>query len=139
MQSISLEKAKNGLARALDLAEKRFSARPICISVCDAYGLPVAFLRMDGAPLRCINISRQKAYTSVRMGSSTAAFGLRLKQEEVLACDFCDSGLTPLAGGHPIKNMDGAIIGGIGISGLKPEEDDAIAAEVASALGADCQ
>lgn len=136
MENITLEQARKAVTQAIDLAEKKFGARPICVSVCDAYGMLAAFNRMDGAPLRCIAIAQQKAYTTVRMGSTTAAFNVRLKNEGVLACDFCDPGLTPIAGGQPIRNVAGAIIGGIGISGLKPEEDDALAGEVAEACKA---
>ena len=133
LQSITMDKAQFAVTQAVELARSKFS-RPICVSICDAYGLLLAFSRMDGTPLRCINIAQQKAYTSVRMGSSTAAFKQRLVNEGVTASDFCDESLTPLAGGQPIKNAMGVIIAGVGISGLKPEEDDALASEIVALL-----
>ena len=130
MQSMTWDAAQLAVTQAVTLARSKFGSRPICVSICDAYGFLLAFGRMDGAPLRCINIAQQKAYTSVRMGSSTAAFKQRLLQEGVTARDFCDASLTPLPGGQAMRTATGTIIAGIGIGGLKPEEDDALASEI---------
>ncbi len=126
----------------LALAEKLLSAaknqasveynRPITVSVCDAYGLLVGFLRMDGAPLRTIEIAQGKAYSATRMGTNTDAFLARLARENVPASYFCDSKLTALPGGAVIKDGTGTIIGGIGISGLAPSEDQALANQAAA-------
>ena len=87
----------------------------------------MAFRRMDGAPLRSIAIAIHKAYTAVMMGSTTEAFGLRLKNEGVDARAFCDDKLTPLPGGTPILDGEGRLRGGVGISGLKPDQDGDLA------------
>lgn len=134
IQSLSFNNAQAAVVKAIELAKSKFGGRPICVSICDAYGLLLAFSRMDRAPLRTISIAQQKAYTAVRMGSSTIAFAGRLQNEGVIAHDFCDEGLTPLAGGQPVKNGQGDIIAGVGISGLKPEEDNAVAMEVVEML-----
>ncbi|MCL1916521.1 MAG: heme-binding protein [Desulfovibrionaceae bacterium] len=131
MQNLNLEKAQLAVARAIDSAKSKFNGRPVCVSVCDSYGALLAFCRMDGAPLRSINIAQQKAYTAVRMGSDTASFKQRLVNEGFTARDFCDPLLTPLPGGQPITDLHGSILGGIGISGLKPEEDADLAKAVA--------
>jgi len=131
VQSLNLEKAHFAVARAVDFAKSKFGGRPVCVSVCDSYGALLAFCRMDGAPLRSINIAQQKAYTSVRMSSDTTAFKQRLANEGLTTRDFCDPLLTPLPGGQPITDLHGTILGGIGISGLKPEEDADLAKTVA--------
>ena len=43
------------------VAEAARFGRPICVSVCDTEGFLVAFARMDGAPVRSIEISHCKA------------------------------------------------------------------------------
>jgi len=108
--------------------------RPICVAICDGNGFPVAFARMDGAPIRSIDIARRKALTAVRMGVPTQAFFERL-QKENLQADYFGPDLCPLGGGVPIKDTSGAIIGGIGISGLASHEDAAIAEAMAKQVG----
>lgn len=120
------------LRLAQDQSEARFH-RPICAAICDEYGFLLAFSRMDGAPVRSIELSQCKAYTAARMGVSTTAFYERLQRENIPASYFCDPRLTAMAGGMVLKSDD-RLIGGVGISGLAPSEDDAIAAQVAAAV-----
>ncbi|NPD69083.1 heme-binding protein [Lichenicola cladoniae] len=108
--------------------------RPMCVAVTDERGALLAFSRMDGAPVRSIKLSEAKAYSAARLGVTTTAFHARLVREGVQASYFADSTLTGLPGGAVICSQSGAIIGGIGISGLAPVEDQQIADEVAAAL-----
>ncbi len=104
--------------------------RPICVAVCDPYGFLTAFVRMDDVPVRSIQIAQGKAYTSARTGVDTAAFMERLHLNNIPASYFCDDKLTGLPGGCVLKNAGGGVIGGIGISGLTPDEDSALAKAV---------
>ncbi|HAK74904.1 MAG TPA: heme-binding protein [Sporomusaceae bacterium] len=132
MAYITLEIAEELARQALGKARTEFG-RPICVAVCDGNGEMVYFSRMDGAPLRSIAIAQQKAYTAVRMGVSTEAFLVRLQKEHIEIGYFCDGRFTALPGGHPIKNADGIVIGGIGVSGLAASEDHVITEWVALA------
>jgi glc operon protein GlcG len=125
MESISLEEAQQILARAVEKAKTDFG-RPICASICDKYGFLVAFFRMDGAPVRSIEISQRKAYTAARMGVSTDAFLARLHREQIEASAFGDDHLTALPGGNLLKDGGGAVLGAVGVSGLAASEDQAI-------------
>ncbi len=102
--------------------------RPICVAVCDRYGFLTAFSSMDDAPVRSIQLSQGKAYTSARMEVDTDAFLERLHLKNIPASYYCDDKLTALPGGCVLKNPSGGVIGGVGISGLTPDEDMAIAA-----------
>jgi glc operon protein GlcG len=128
--SMTLSAAQNIVQRAIEKADRDFK-RPICVSVCDANGFQIAFARQDGAPIRSIEISRRKAFTAVRMGVGTHAFLERLRKDNIEASWFGDD-LCALPGGIPIKDASGAVVGGIGISGLASHEDQAIAEAVAS-------
>ncbi len=108
--------------------------KPISAAVCDPYGFLVAFGKMDDAPVRGIAISQGKAYTAARMQVNTDAFLQRLHRDNVPAIAFCDDKLTCLPGGSVLKNAEGKIIGAAGISGLKPEEDQAIADALAALI-----
>ncbi len=130
---LSLQMAGAMTARAVSEASARFR-RPVCVAVCDENGLLLAFNRMDGAPARSIRISQCKAYTAARMGVNTSAFHERLHREGVPASAFCDDQFTQLPGGCVLKDGD-RIIGGVGISGLAPSEDEAIAELLAGMTG----
>ena len=101
--------------------------RPVCVAVCDRYGFLTAFTAMDDAPVRSIQLSQGKAYTSARMGVDTDAFLERLHSNDIPASYFCDDKLTGLPGGCVLKSAGGSVIGAVGISGLTPDEDVAIA------------
>lgn len=130
MQSLTLELAANYLERAMNKARQEFG-RPVCVAICDPSGFLIAFARMEGAPLRSIQISQSKAYTAVRMGVSTDAFLARLKKEGIEIGYFCDPLMTALPGGNLLKNAAGTLLGAIGISGLAATEDQVITEYVA--------
>jgi len=129
---MNLSQAQEMIRRACEKAASDFK-RPVCVSICDANGFPIAFARQDGAPIRSIEISRRKAFTAVRMGVGTHAFLERLRKDNIEASWFGDD-LCALPGGIPIKDASGAVVGGVGISGLASHEDQAIAEAVAQAL-----
>ncbi len=107
------------------------TARPVCLSVCDAQGFLIGFVRMDLAPVRSIQIAQIKAYTSARLGTTTSAFRERLAREGSSVGDYGDALLTSLPGGAVILR-DGQVCGGVGVSGLAPLEDQALAEELAA-------
>lgn len=123
---MSIELAQTLVSKALEKAIGEFK-RPICVSVCDKYGFLLAFARMDGAPVRSIEISQGKAYTAARMGVNTDAFLERLHRDNVPASYFCDARLTGMPGGSILKDAAGNLVGAAGTSGLAPHEDQAIA------------
>ena len=123
---MNFEQAQILIAEAVALAKKDYG-RPICVAVCDQYGFQIAFGRMEGAPIRSIAISQGKAYSAARMCIDTDKFLERLHRENVPASYFCDDKLTGLPGGCIVKNQQGQIVAAVGISGLAPTEDRAIA------------
>jgi glc operon protein GlcG len=133
MSQLDLKTAQRLASTALATAEKLFQ-RPVCAAVCDASGFLLAFLRGDGTPIRSIEISQGKAYTAARMGKTTTAFHQQLQQEQVQARDFCDPRLTALSGGAVLQDAAGAVLGSIGISGLKAHEDQTVADAVAKSF-----
>jgi glc operon protein GlcG len=135
MDSLSLAQAKSLIDSALAKAKADFK-RPICVAICDHYGFLTAFVREDGAPIRSIAISQGKAYTAARMGVNTDAFLERLSRDNIPAGYFCDDRLTGLAGGAVLKTAGGAMIGGVGVSGLTSAEDQTIANFVAGKVAA---
>jgi uncharacterized protein GlcG (DUF336 family) len=123
---LDLELAQRVLHHCLAQAKTRFG-KPVCAAVCDANGFLIAFARADGAPLRSIALSQQKAYTAARMGVTTTAFLERLRREDIAIGYFCDALLTALPGGALLEDGTPGVIGALGISGLAPAEDQLLA------------
>jgi glc operon protein GlcG len=130
MPGLTLDIARQCLDRAMARAKQEFK-RPICVAVCDPQGFLLAFARMEGAPVRSIQISQGKAYTAARMGVSTEAVLARLKREGIEIGYFCDPLLTALPGGSLLKDESGTVVGAIGVSGLTSAEDQLITDGVA--------
>ena len=131
MSNLMLEHAKKCLDLAVAMANDEFK-RPVCVSICDSYGYQVAFFRMDKAPIRSVAISQRKANTATRMGMSTDAFLDRLRTDNVDIGYFCDPLMTALPGGNLLITKSGEMVGAVGVSGLKPVEDQLITESVAS-------
>jgi glc operon protein GlcG len=125
--------AQNLIENAMKQATETFK-RPICVAICDKFGFLLAFTRMDGAPIRSIQISQGKAYTAARMGMNTDAFLERLHRDKISVSYFCDDKLTALPGGSILKDKQGNLVGAVGISGLTSQEDQVIANKVAEIL-----
>ena len=130
MDELSLERAQAILAHGSEKVRADLN-KAACLSVCDRYGFLLAFARMDAAPVRSIQLAQQKAYTCARIGTSTEAFLARLRREDVPIGYFCDPLLTALPGGAVLSDAHGNASGAIGVSGLTPAEDQAIADDMA--------
>ncbi len=130
MASIKLSQALQVLEQGVERMDNP-AGKAVCLSICDAQGFLVSFVRMDKATLRSIEIAQRKAYSSVRLGLTTAAFDTRLKRENIPIGYFADALLTALPGGSVIHNASGDIIGGVGVSGLTPQEDQELADDLA--------
>jgi len=123
---LSLETAK----RLLSVAEQKSRQMGLAsnIAIVDDGGHVVAFQRMDHARLAGIEISKDKAWTSVSMQMPTAnltqaaqpggpSFGINTTNR---------GRIVILAGGVPLKIGD-QIVGGIGVSGGTSAQDAEIA------------
>jgi uncharacterized protein GlcG (DUF336 family) len=109
----------------------------VVVAVVDAGGVMVGLHRMDGARPSSSQVASGKAYTSALFQRPTATY-----QETtapgggafVLWNAFPGS-MLPVGGGRPVL-WQGACIGGIGVSGGTPEQDDELAeAGIVAALG----
>jgi uncharacterized protein GlcG (DUF336 family) len=106
------------------------------VAILDDGGNLKAFSRMDGAPILCIEIAENKAYTAL-FGISTQELFNFIKGDPSLL-----SGMPTLArvaawgGGFPIK-VNGEIVGAIGLSGAPTVQNDVDCARAALALISD--
>lgn len=95
----------------------------INVSVCDASGLELAFLRMNDSFIHSIDIAKDKAYTSASFGFPSGQWTDIFKEAPHLEQGFSNRPrLIPFGGGLPIFENK-VLVGAIGVSGGTEEED----------------
>jgi uncharacterized protein GlcG (DUF336 family) len=118
-----------GEAKAVELGV------PVNITVLDAGAHLKAFSRMDGAVLGSIDISMRKARTAVLFQTTSEAVWEYCKPgAPAHALELTNGGLAPFAGGVPLLDPDGTMIGAVGVSGGAVPQDLEIAQAAAAAL-----
>lgn len=135
LRSISARAAYQAVGAAMARAEADGLAIAAC--VVDAGGLPVAQVRMAGAPFHSNDIARDKAYTAMSFRLPTEALGAELSANPVLHDGIARRpGTILFGGGLPIVE-NGHVIGGIGVSGASEQRDRTIAQAGLSAVRPD--
>ena len=123
---LSLAEARAAVEAVLDEACKLPDA-PIAVAVVDDYGRLVYFARMDGCPPVVVELAINKAYTAAVALLDTVAFAERDKDWGRELATYGDARFTYLQGGLAISAADGVLLGGIGVSGRMPDEDERLA------------
>lgn len=119
-----------GEARAIEIGV------PANIAVLDGAVHLKAFSRMDGALLGSIDIAIGKARTSALFGMATQDVGeFSRPGGSSPGLENSNGGLVVFAGGLPIRDTKGTLIGAVGVSGGAVAQDLDIAQAAASALG----
>ena len=114
--------------KALDMGLK------VGISVVDARGDLVAMVRLDGAQWRTVPVSRGKAFASVAFGVPSAELSERANNPVMRALMHMEDGqVIPQQGALPIKRGN-EVIGAVGVSGARSDEDEEIARAGLAAL-----
>lgn len=101
---------------------------PMCIAVTDESGHLVAFERMDGGKVTSITIAIDKAFTASAARKATHEYG-ESSQPGSPAYGIASAiggRLMVVAGGLPVM-VDGAVVGGIGVSSGTPAQDRDVA------------
>lgn len=121
VMDIAFDAALSAAQGALD--EAKASELKVCVALVDRSGNPLVAMRLPGAPLHCIELALDKAYTSASFGFPTSDWGAILASSATLAC-----GLPPrprwavVGGGFPVV-LDGQVVGAIGVSGGTEAQD----------------
>ena len=110
-------------------AEARRNGWNVCIAVVDFYGNLLHFVRMDDT---------QAASNEVAVGKARTAAMFRRSSKTMADAVAANPGmlnfpLVPVQGGLPLF-AGGKVIGGIGVSGVKSQDDEQIARAGAALL-----
>src|ERR1700744_5894699 len=120
-------------AQALELG------KALSIAVVDYGGFVVLSERMDGARPMTPSIALSKAYSAAVMQRPTTMLENWRDSDPVFFTQVGRMGQQPIVatkGGYTLKR-DGEIVGGFGVSGGSPDEDQKICEDVLKAAGFD--
>ena len=99
------------------------SETPVCIAIVDASGNMEAFAKMDHARVFTRRHAVRKAYSAAILGINSGDWGARMKNIGQSVSENGDPLVTYEQGGVVIIK-DGAILGGIGVGGLRGHNAD---------------
>src|SRR6266851_5060077 len=103
------------------------------VAIHDDGGNLKAFSRMDGAPILCIEMALNKAYTALFGVSTQDFFNFIQRDPSLLAGIPTLTRVAAYGGGFPIR-VDGEIVGAIGVSGAPTVQNDVDCAKAALSL-----
>ena len=133
--SISQAQAETALIAAVRAAET--IGVPMNIAVYDDGANLKAFERMDGALLGSVDIALNKARTAALFGFSTEALYEFAKPGGTSpGFDRTNGGLIMFAGGVPVRDEAGRLLGAVGVSGGKVDQDLQVAQAAVAAIRA---
>ncbi|HXF77435.1 MAG TPA: heme-binding protein [Usitatibacter sp.] len=127
---LTLEAARVALAAAE--AEALRNQWRVVIAVVDEGGHPLVLARLDGAQWSSVDTAVAKARAAVAWKRPT-----RLLEESVNKGRFAflsiTQGMAALQGGVPIE-VEGTIVGAVGVSGVRSQDDEQVALAGVGAL-----
>lgn len=112
--------------------------KPLAVTVLDAGGNLLAFLRGDGATPGRFAISHGKANGAVMLGMGGRAQRDRAEAQAYFiaaANGALGGGLVPVPGGVLVRGEQGEILGAVGVSGDASENDEICAVAAIEAAG----
>ena len=126
LQAIEYSEARQIIDRIVEKALSMNQA--VTIAVADSHGELLAFARMDGAPISCIRIAANKAWTAARDRKPTQEIGESVRHPETGhdIAYYGDPRFVGWGGGIPVWK-DGEVVGAVAVSGLSSTEDVALA------------
>ena len=128
---ISLQQAK--IVAAAAEAEAIKNDWPVAIAIADSGGNLVLLHKIDSTQHVSVKIAQDKAKTAVNARRATKLFQDAIKEGGGAFALLSVEGIALFEGGIPII-VDGKIVGGIGVSGVKPVQDGQVAQAGVDAL-----
>ena len=123
-QTITLDQNDAQLAIEVIKTEILRRGKAAVIAVADLHGELIALLRVDGAPFTSIQIATNKAYTAARDRKPSRQIG-QSSRDPQKGFDISYYGDPKIVGwgcGLPVE-LDGVVVGSVGVSGLPEMED----------------
>ena len=130
--TLSLEAARVALAAAE--AEATKNGWRVVIAIVDEGGHAIVMARLDGAQWSSIDTAVNKARAAVAWKRPSRMLEESVNQGRTAFLSITQ-GMAVLQGGVPIE-IEGAIVGAVGVSGVKASDDEGVALAGVNALKA---
>ena len=127
-QHLTYEQVQAAMRAMMDQV-KDTSETPVCLAIVDASGNMEAFAKMDHARVFTRRHAVRKAYTAAVLGINSRDWGDNMSKIGQSVSENGDPMITYEQGGVTIIK-DGAILGGIGVGGLRGHNRDEELAKV---------
>ena len=126
--TLTLDSAER-LAKAAIVEARKRALNPMSVSVIDASGHLKFALREDGAGLAGIDIAQGKATAALTFGCTSRQIADALAPDALAGPSVIarlQGRVVLLAGGAPVRDGEGAVVGAIAAAGDSPDNDEAI-------------
>ena len=137
MGTITLSQAEK-IIDAIIARARELNCRPISVVVVEPGAIPKAFKKEDGSAMMRFEMAMGKAYASLALGRSSSLVRVRTEQKP-LFMDFLfkasEDKIFAEGGGRLIRAVDGELLGAVGVTGDKEEQDEELAAHGIRAAG----
>jgi uncharacterized protein GlcG (DUF336 family) len=129
MSALTLQQASDIVDAALAKA-RELGLRPLAVTVLDPGGNPVVLKREDRAGILRPGIAHAKAWGCVGMGTGGAAGARHADRDPAFFAALAaisEGRIASSRGGVLVRGEDGEVLGAVGVSGDRPENDEACA------------
>ena len=134
MPPLTIDETTKMLAAARKKAEE-MGINPVTTAILDPRGDLLALQRMDNALWRTVPVSQGKAAASAAFDAPSGELTARWETPVLRSLAMMENGrLIPWQGALPVHRADGTLVGAIGVSGARSDEDEAVAAAGIAAL-----
>ncbi len=137
MTALTLTQANHIINTAIHVA-RELNMSPITVVVLDNAGHLKALQREDGASMIRQKIATAKAWGAVNMGVSSRSLAAVAEQRPDFMnalIDVSEGKIMPVPGGVLIRDQDNNLVGAVGISGDKSDQDERCAIAGIEAVG----
>jgi uncharacterized protein GlcG (DUF336 family) len=127
--TFSMEQAVRIVDTALSTA-RELGLRPLTVTVLDPGGHPIVVMREDGAGILRPRIAHAKAWGCLGMGQGGAVGAGHANRDPAFftaLAAISEGRVASSRGGVLIRDAHGALLGAIGVSGDRPDNDEAVA------------
>ncbi len=132
MAQLTLAEANRIIEAALAKA-RELNLPPVGVAVLDPGGHLIALQREDGLSFLRVKVCQGKAYGALAMGTHSRHLAARYASSAnsegfFTALNAMSGGMVvPLVGGVLVRDAGGAVLGAVGVSGARSEDDEACA------------
>lgn len=137
MAGLSLSQASDLVDAALGRA-RDLGLRPLTVTVLDPGGHPQVVKREDGAGILRPQIAHAKAWGCLGTGAGGAAGARHATRDPAFfsaLAAISDGRIASSRGGVLVRDKDGELLGAVGVSGDRPENDETVAVFGVESIG----